>query len=65
MYDEKCSIHKLAAVESTVDYIMNTCNKNGAFSKKYRSIANSNAYRLGCFLLQPVYLIKKILGINR
>ena len=33
--------------------------------ENYKSIVNSHAYRLGRFLLQPVYLIKKIMGINR
>ncbi|MBR4497954.1 MAG: glycosyltransferase family 2 protein [Bacteroidales bacterium] len=65
VYDEKYNLNKLSTVKSTVEYIMNTCDKNGTFSKKYNSVVNSHAYRLGCFLLQPVYWIKKILGINR
>ena len=28
----------------------------------YQSVCNSTAYRLGCFLLKPIYFIKKLIG---
>lgn len=33
---------------------------NALLFRKYNSVLNSSAFKLGCFLLQPIYFIKKI-----
>lgn len=35
--------------------------KTNPIEEKYKSVLNSHAFRLGCFLLKPIYLLKKIM----
>ena len=60
IYVEKYESDRNTAILDTVNYLMNYYAKNLKYQEKYMSILNSHAYKLGIFMLTPLYKIKKI-----
>ncbi len=60
VFEEYYKVDKNKAYQYIVDYEMGQRNALLEYYKKYMSVLNSHAFRLGSLLLKPVYWVKQI-----
>ena len=61
VFDEKYVDDKRSAIELATEHVLMFMGGYINDAKKYKSLLHSSAYRLGSFLLTPVYWIKNLL----
>ena len=59
-FDDLYSTNKQKAFQYIIDYEIQQQQETIKNRNKYLSVLESNAFHLGCFLLQPIYWIKRV-----
>lgn len=62
IYDEKTVSERNSEIQNMIDYIMNYYN---TYYDKYKLVVDSRAYKLGRFLLSPIYWIRNMFNCNK